>query len=304
MQTNPPNPNTGNAGLDVWAARINRQVRTNMTQPGLFGVTRTLRGTIVQSFARRARSPITAPFMGRTTTAWQIFQWTPAAPADGEPATYWRNVRVHRGYVNRKTTTAAKFVHELDPNLPTGSNAGSDYDILVPENTTAYKIWGEAQFTFQPVTIESMGGIRIDALNIEHGTDWWAEHPAMFASAGEFRFEIGTVTTGDDEDTPTSLTIDQIADGNINLFPFDILFVTLDQTGGSAGDKDTPCSFTYEATDLGGRILGDGLEPLNSRARILNAPTTAATQGTVFIDGDGLLQLWDCDETVAQYSCT
>ena len=62
-------------------------------------------------------------------------------------------------------------------------------------------------------------------------------------------------------------------------------------------------TFTYKATDLCGDIVGAGMSPQNSRARILNAPTTAATKGTVYWDSAGVLQLWDCNETLAQYNC-
>lgn len=79
--------------------------------------------------------------------------------------------------------------------------------------------------------------------------------------------------------------------------------VTLVNDGGSAGNKTTACSFTYTATSMRGFVWGTGLSPLNSRARILNAPTTAATKGTVRWAANGDLQLWDCNETLAQNNC-
>lgn len=245
---------------------------------------------------------------------WEIFQWTP--PSGGDPTTYWRNVRVHLGYVNSSTTTAETKVHELDPLLPTGSAAGSVYDILVPASTTAYKIWGKVVYTRLPYCSQQEGSVAIISVIIEHGTDWWTGHPGQYAEAGVFYFEIGTVTTGVDSpqwlDEPTntvpnpawrSLTINQIAASDQTIITSPVLFVTLSNDGGAAGDKDTACTFTYQATDLCGQIVGATLAPQNSRARILNAPTNAATRGTVYWDADGALQLWDCNETLAQYAC-
>lgn len=260
----------------------------------------------------------TLPVLPVAATPWGIFQWTPAAPSESACTyTYWRNVRVHLGYVNGEKPYAAKFCHEQDPNLPTGSNAGSAYDILVPASTTDYKIWGHATYTRAPFCSQSQGGIIITDLKIEHGTSWWSGHPAQYPTAGEFFFEIGTCTTTADQlpytNCPTNtivnpsyppvLTINQIVGSDQFIYAQPMLFVTLSSTGGVAGDKSTPCSFVYTATDICGEKVGTSLTPQNSRARILNAPTTAATQGTVYWDASGALQLWDANETLAQYSC-
>ena len=256
--------------------------------------------------------PKPAPSYTTPTSAnpWQIFQWTPAAPADTSPATYWRNVRVHLGYVNGKTTDQAKFVHELDPALPTGSNAGSVYDIRVPASQSEYKIYGYVTYTRKPYCSQQEGSIEINHVKIVAGGDnWWSGHPGQYPSAGVFCFEIGTILTG--VDSPANdpdfqkLEISQICTSDQTIYSQPILFVTLtqDNPDPNPGTKDSACDYTYQATDLCGKVLGVSLSPQNSRARILNAPTNVATDGTVFWDASGVLKLWDCNETLTQYSC-
>lgn len=264
------------------------------------------------------------------STPWQVFQWTPPNYVDDpENCTAadhwaWRNVRVHIGYVNGQTTDLNVKVHELDPELPTGSNfagppaTGGPFDILVPADTTDYKIWCSVSYSVSPGCMGNAGSITITEINISVGTDWWDGHPGEFAVEGVFNFEIATVTTTTDElaytncptntvanpDYPPVLTITQIATTDRSINYHDVYYVNLVTDGGSAGDKDTACTFTYKCTDVCGNILGALQTPLISRARIVNAPVTAATKGTMMWTADGTLSLVHANETLAQNNCT
>jgi len=58
--------------------------------------------------------------------------------------------------------------------------------------------------------------------------------------------------------------------------------VNVTQTGGSAGNKTTQCSFTYTVSDLNGNTLGTAVNPTTSPhtyKRIAKGITTAATAG-------------------------
>ena len=241
---------------------------------------------------------------------WRIFQWTPPSPADSSPATYWRNVRVHKGLVNGVTTTEPGKVHEQDTRTTKSYN--TDYDILCPASATT-NIWCHVQYTRNPYCSQSDGGITINSVSIQfnsdpnHNSGWWPGYPAQYPSAGHFYFAIGTVAAGVDtppgDPTYQSLTITQIALTDQTIYSQPILFVTLTSDGGSAGDKNTACTYTYQATDLCGKVVGASLSPQNSRARILMAPTNVANKGTVYWDNAGILRLWDCNETLTQYSC-
>lgn len=245
---------------------------------------------------------------------WEIFQWTP--PSGGTASTYWRNVRVHRGYVNGISTTGTTKVHEQDPLLPTGTPAGSVYDILVPESTTDYCIWGKVTYTREVACSQQEASIAVESVIIEHGADWWTDHPSQYPADGVFYFEIGTVTTGVDSpqwlDEPTntepnpdwhSLDITQIADGDQRIVPWATLDVTLETDGGSAGDDDTAGDYTYKATDCCGIVVGAGLIPVHSVARFIGAQLTAATVGVVRLNCAGQVVLWDSDEAPAVHDC-
>ena len=250
---------------------------------------------------------------------WQIFQFTPPDWTESACApTHQRNHRVHLGYVNGQPPTTAIKCHEQDVS-PYNNNA--TFDILCAASATT-NIWGKVTYTRNPYCSQSAGGITISGIQIQTATNptWWTGYPAQYPAAGEFYFAIGTVATRADSDyvqytdcpgtsTPnpnyntTPAVITQIATADQTIYSQPILFVTLTSDGGSAGDKNTACTYTYQATDLCGKVVGASLSPQNSRARILNAPTNTANKGTVYWDNAGILQLWDCNETLTQYSC-
>lgn len=290
---------------------ISRNVITSVTSPLLLsgGDVGGQRLGIKMPYVKGTSSNLTSPY------PWQIFQWTPAAPAEAACAyTYWRNVRVHLGYVNGITTTAAKKVHELDPNLPTGSNAGSDYDILVPQSTTAYKIYGHATYTREPYCSQQEGSIEILTVKIEHGTGWWTGHPAQYPTAGNFYFEIATCTTDADSKhidaacpgyngPGVAIAITQIATSDQTIIAWQSLDVTLAVSSGTGGDATTAGNYKYKATDCCAKIVGNELSPLNSRARAVAIQLVAATKGVVRLDCSGNVVLWDCDETNPEEAC-
>lgn len=83
----------------------------------------------------------------------------------------------------------------------------------------------------------------------------------------------------------------------LNLFP-----VTVTQTGGSAGDATTQCSFTYTVTS----ILGESLltSAMVGWARPALGKMIAATKGTAYINASGVVVLWQVDEVFDVAACT
>ena len=268
--------------------------------------------------------PKPAPIYTTPTSAnpWQIFQYTPANwTEDACAPTHQRNHRVHLGYVNGRSCTDEVYCHEQNPLALADQAYDEAYDILCPASATT-NIWGKVTYSRNPYCSQSAGGVTINGIQIQYatGTTWWTGYPAEYPSVGEFYFAIGSVTCRADSDyvqytdcpgtsTPnpnyntTPAVITQIATADQTIYSQPILFVTLTSDGGSAGDKNTACTYTYQATDLCGKVVGASLSPQNSRARILNAPTNTANKGTVYWDNAGILQLWDCNETLTQYSC-
>lgn len=73
--------------------------------------------------------------------------------------------------------------------------------------------------------------------------------------------------------------------------------VKVTQTGGSAGDDTTPCSFTYTVKSLDGETLKTGASPVLRRTSVgaYSAPS-ADTYGQAFWDENGDVQLYDANE--------
>lgn len=92
---------------------------------------------------------------------------------------------------------------------------------------------------------------------------------------------------------------------NIGVLPPALFPVQIDQTGGSAGDTTTQCSFTYTVRDLQGYQLGTGMTPLKRRPTIgkMSAVDPSYGWGVGFYDTDGTFKLWDANETLATAAC-
>lgn len=80
--------------------------------------------------------------------------------------------------------------------------------------------------------------------------------------------------------------------------------VKVTQTGGSAGDATTQCSFTYTVKTLDGTTIGTGMTPQKKRASVgaYEAPA-ANSYGTAFYDEDGDLVLFDPNEVPDPETC-
>jgi hypothetical protein len=89
--------------------------------------------------------------------------------------------------------------------------------------------------------------------------------------------------------------------GERSLFP-----VLVSKDGGSAGDEDNPCTYTYTVTDLAGTITyGTGMSPAKPRtskgAMVYQSGTPA--YGTGFWDNDQEFVLWDAGEVFQVAVC-
>jgi hypothetical protein len=70
----------------------------------------------------------------------------------------------------------------------------------------------------------------------------------------------------------------------------DLIPVVMSQTGGSAGDKDAQCSFTYTVRDLASNDLATGVDPLAAPhvwRRMPRGQYLAATAGLALVQADG-----------------
>lgn len=97
-------------------------------------------------------------------------------------------------------------------------------------------------------------------------------------------------------------------DDGVGFYP-----VLVKRNGGSAGTKTTDCTFTYDLYDLSDTTYTtklnteDPLAPECSRSRILQAPMTAAPDGSVasaYDDDDGVIHLFDLQEKISQVNCS
>ena len=78
--------------------------------------------------------------------------------------------------------------------------------------------------------------------------------------------------------------------------------VTLTQTGGSAGNASTECSFTYTVTSLGGTTLLTGASPVWNRPAL--GKMIAATYGTAYVNASGTVILYQVDEVFDVAACS
>lgn len=80
--------------------------------------------------------------------------------------------------------------------------------------------------------------------------------------------------------------------------------VKMYQTGGSAGDKTNPCTFTYTVKDLDGNTLGTVMTPEKNReAAGKRVAPTDGDYGWAFLDTDGELVLYDPNEVWSVEAC-
>lgn len=80
---------------------------------------------------------------------------------------------------------------------------------------------------------------------------------------------------------------------SIGIVPGGMFAVDVTQTGGSAGDGTTACSFTYTVDTLGGTELLTGASPVWARPV---GKMIAATHGMAYMEGDGTVILYQVDE--------
>lgn len=79
--------------------------------------------------------------------------------------------------------------------------------------------------------------------------------------------------------------------------------VRLTSDGGSAGDKDTQCSFTYTVKDKSNtNTLGTAVAMTGNGQRVVNAVMTAGNYGMAYMDQDELKLIW-ADERISQTNC-
>lgn len=80
---------------------------------------------------------------------------------------------------------------------------------------------------------------------------------------------------------------------------------TVRQTGGSAGNATTQCSFTYEVKDLNGTVIGTGKTPKRPRPTVgkMDKPPDN-NPGIAYYDGSNVLQLWDAGEVMDTSACS
>jgi hypothetical protein len=88
--------------------------------------------------------------------------------------------------------------------------------------------------------------------------------------------------------------------------------VLVHNNGGSAGNSTTLTTYAYDLyalTDTGLTTklnLSGAIQPVCSRARIILAQVTAAGSGSVgmaYYNASGVIQLFDCQETINQTNC-
>lgn len=80
--------------------------------------------------------------------------------------------------------------------------------------------------------------------------------------------------------------------------------VRLSQTGGSAGDSSTQCSFSYTVKDITNTdTLGTGVSMTGNGQRIVNATMTAGTYGVAYYSNAGSIVLIWADERISQTNC-
>jgi hypothetical protein len=90
----------------------------------------------------------------------------------------------------------------------------------------------------------------------------------------------------------------------VELLPAYICFyVGLQKTAGSAGDKNTECSFVYTVSDGSGMVIGTNIGILGHGNRIVNATMTPGTKGIALYQPNGALTLLWADERFVQTNC-
>lgn len=95
------------------------------------------------------------------------------------------------------------------------------------------------------------------------------------------------------------IEIDDTTVGKRRMFP-----VKPTQVGGSAGNKTTQVSFTYDVTDLNGATLGLAMTPQKNRTSLgAHVAPTAGDFGVGFYDADGSFKLWDANEAFDTGPC-
>ena len=81
--------------------------------------------------------------------------------------------------------------------------------------------------------------------------------------------------------------------------------VKVTQTGGSAGNKTTQCSFTYTVETINDVQLATVQSPAKKRPSVGKMAAPASdSYGLAFYDEDGDLVLYDANETLAPNACT
>ena len=145
-----------------------------------------------------------------------------------------------------------------------------------------------------------------DEIEVEDGDKVWLERTDAnewsFNSGAEFPddclfYPLCEVAIGDGSGSgggDGDMTLTHTWNGG-NLPHGDSFRVDLTNDGGSYGDWDTDCSFTYSA-EVGGMFLTAALAPQMSAARINPWRCIAATKGTVDVNAAGEFELWDCNE--------
>ena len=88
------------------------------------------------------------------------------------------------------------------------------------------------------------------------------------------------------------------AAGNGTLFP---VYVT--QSGGSAGNSTTQCTFTYNVFIDSAKTIQIGTTVALQKSRLVNCTMTAGTLGVAYYEA-GTLKLWDVNERASQTNCT
>ena len=84
------------------------------------------------------------------------------------------------------------------------------------------------------------------------------------------------------------------------LFP-----VWVTQSGGSAGNSTTQCTFTYNVFTDSAKTIQIGTTLALVKSRLLNCAMTAGTQGLAYYHPEtGVLTLWDVNERAQQTNCT
>jgi len=80
--------------------------------------------------------------------------------------------------------------------------------------------------------------------------------------------------------------------------------VKVTNDGGSSGDEDTQCDFTYTVKTIYGTTIAEEVTPLKARPATgaLVAPS-ASSYGLGFWDENGDFQLWDANETLDTETC-